>query len=114
MRIRAAVLEDMGRTPPYATSRPLTVSEVELAPPGRGEFVAAASPAAHHRPAALDESGSFQSVQCGVDRAGGQVEGAPAVLTHRLDDRTAMPGTVLQHGQQQPVQMSLQRFGPHT
>ena len=39
MRIRAAVLEEMGRKPPYATSRPLTISEVELAPPGPGEVL---------------------------------------------------------------------------
>nr|PZN77105.1 MAG: alcohol dehydrogenase [Pseudomonadota bacterium] len=39
MRIRAAVLEEMGRKPPYATSRPLTISEVDLAPPGPGEVL---------------------------------------------------------------------------
>jgi alcohol dehydrogenase len=39
MKIRAAILEEIGREPPYATSRPLTIDEVELAPPGRGEVV---------------------------------------------------------------------------
>jgi alcohol dehydrogenase len=37
MKIRAAVLDAMGCAPPYATSRPLTIDEVELAPPGHGE-----------------------------------------------------------------------------
>ncbi len=39
MRIRAAVLEEMGSAPPYAASRPLAVTEVELAPPGPGEVL---------------------------------------------------------------------------
>jgi len=39
MRVRAAVLEDMGRTTPYAVSRPLTISTVDLAPPGPGEVL---------------------------------------------------------------------------
>jgi alcohol dehydrogenase len=39
MRIRAAVLEEMGRAPPYAASRPLTIAEVDLSPPGPGEVL---------------------------------------------------------------------------
>jgi alcohol dehydrogenase len=39
MKVRAAVLEEMGRPPPYAISRPLGVTEVELAPPGPGEVL---------------------------------------------------------------------------
>ena len=39
MKIRAAVLEDMGRAPPYAATRPLTVCDVELAPPGPNEVL---------------------------------------------------------------------------
>ena len=39
MRIRGAVLEEIGRTAPYATSRPLSVSEVELADPQPGELL---------------------------------------------------------------------------
>ncbi len=39
MKIRAAVLEDMGREPPYAQSKPLTISEVELQGPGPGEVL---------------------------------------------------------------------------
>jgi alcohol dehydrogenase len=39
MKIRAAILEDMGRPRPYAVSRPLTIAEIDLAPPGRGEVL---------------------------------------------------------------------------
>jgi alcohol dehydrogenase len=39
MKIRAAVLEEMGREPPYARSKPLTIAEVELDPPGPGEVL---------------------------------------------------------------------------
>ncbi len=39
MKIRAAVLEDMGRAPPYAATRPLTICDVELAPPGPNEVL---------------------------------------------------------------------------
>jgi alcohol dehydrogenase len=38
-KIRAAILEEMSREPPYAVSRPLTIEEIELAPPGRGEML---------------------------------------------------------------------------
>lgn len=37
--IRGAVLERIGAPRPYAASRPLTVTEVELAPPGEGELL---------------------------------------------------------------------------
>ncbi|HET7668633.1 MAG TPA: alcohol dehydrogenase catalytic domain-containing protein [Mycobacterium sp.] len=39
MRIRGAVLEEMGRPRPYAQSQPLTVGELELAPPGDSELL---------------------------------------------------------------------------
>lgn len=39
MRIRGAVLEDMGRQRPYATTRPITISELELDAPGPGEVL---------------------------------------------------------------------------
>lgn len=39
MRIRGAVLEEMGRPTPYAESAPLTVDELELDPPGPGEVL---------------------------------------------------------------------------
>ncbi|MBC7415703.1 MAG: zinc-dependent alcohol dehydrogenase family protein [Herminiimonas sp.] len=39
MKIRAAVLDNMGAAPPYAQSRPLRIAQVELAPPGHGEVL---------------------------------------------------------------------------
>ncbi|MEU1392762.1 MULTISPECIES: alcohol dehydrogenase catalytic domain-containing protein [unclassified Nonomuraea] len=39
MRIRGAVLEEIGRSRPYAGSRPLTVCDLELDPPGPGELL---------------------------------------------------------------------------
>ncbi len=39
MKIRGAVLTKLGVEPPYATTRPLAIDEVELAPPGRGEVL---------------------------------------------------------------------------
>ena len=39
MKVRTAVLREMGRSAPYAESRPLEVVEAELAPPGPGELL---------------------------------------------------------------------------
>jgi alcohol dehydrogenase len=39
MKIRAAVLKQMGLPAPYATSRPLTIDTIDLAPPGPGEVL---------------------------------------------------------------------------
>lgn len=39
MHIRGAVLEEMGRQRPYASSKPITLSQLELDPPGTGEIL---------------------------------------------------------------------------
>ena len=39
MKIRAAVLNKMGATPPYSVSKPLSIETVDLAPPGYGEIL---------------------------------------------------------------------------
>jgi alcohol dehydrogenase len=39
MKIRAAVLDRMGLDRPYATTKPLTIAEIELDPPGPGEVL---------------------------------------------------------------------------
>jgi len=39
MKVRAAILEEAGRQTPYATSRPLSIDEVELEGPGAGEVL---------------------------------------------------------------------------
>src|SRR5579862_634360 len=39
MKIRAAVLNAMGTPAPYAKTKPLTIEEIELRPPGPGEIL---------------------------------------------------------------------------
>ena len=39
MRTRAAVLNQMGIAPPYAETRPVSIREIELDPPGHGEVL---------------------------------------------------------------------------
>ena len=39
MKVRAAVLREIGRPTPYADSRPLGIEDVELDPPGKGEVL---------------------------------------------------------------------------
>ena len=39
MKTRAAVLSAMAASPPYASSRPLAIEELELDPPGPGEVL---------------------------------------------------------------------------
>jgi alcohol dehydrogenase len=39
LKTRAAVLYEMEKARPYATSRPLVVEELDLAPPGDGEIL---------------------------------------------------------------------------
>jgi alcohol dehydrogenase len=39
MRVRAAVLDRMGAPPPYAESKPLTITDVSIDPPGYGEVL---------------------------------------------------------------------------
>lgn len=41
MKVRGAVLNAMGVEPPYSKTRPLSIDEVELRPPGRGEVLVA-------------------------------------------------------------------------
>ena len=39
MKMRAAVLREMGKPFPFADSQPLAIEEVELDPPGKGEVL---------------------------------------------------------------------------
>ena len=41
LKTRAAVLRAVGAAPPYASSKPLTIEEMDLSPPGRGEVLVA-------------------------------------------------------------------------
>ena len=38
MKVKAAVLRQVGQPAPYAVSQPLVIETVELAPPGTGEI----------------------------------------------------------------------------
>lgn len=39
MKVRAAVLREMGKSKPYAESKPVVIETIELAPPGAGEML---------------------------------------------------------------------------
>ena len=39
MRVKAAVLRQIGLPPPYAASKPLDIAELDLSSPGRGEVL---------------------------------------------------------------------------
>ena len=39
MKVRSAILRQSGLPRPYATSRPLSIETVDLAPPGPGEVL---------------------------------------------------------------------------
>ena len=39
MKVRAAVLREMGKSRPYAESKPVVIETIELAPPGAGEML---------------------------------------------------------------------------
>lgn len=44
MKIKAAVLHEQGKHPPYADSRPLVIETLELAPPRPGSYMGSCSP----------------------------------------------------------------------
>src|SRR5512139_3617117 len=69
MRIRGAVLEEIGRARPYAESKPITVGELELAPPGPGELLVR-----------IEAAGLCRSALSVVD--GNRVRPVPMLLGH--------------------------------
>src|SRR5439155_11292514 len=75
-----------------------------------GEPVAAAAPPVGDRPGAGDETGVRQPVQCRIDGAGRQVEPAAAAFAQRLLDRVTVPGAVFEGGQQEHVEVPLERL----
>ena len=90
MQIRGAVLEEIGRSRPYADSRPLSVGELELAPPGAGEVLLR-----------LHAAGLCHSDLSVVD--GNRVRPVPMLLGHEAAGRVAALGpgvTALQEGDQ--------------
>ena len=79
VRIRGAVLEEIGRPRPYADSRPLTVGDLELAPPGAGEVLVR-----------LHAAGLCHSDLSVVD--GNRVRPVPMLLGHEAAGRVEVLG----------------------
>ena len=83
-------------------------------PPARvGELVRPAFPAVDRAPGARHVAGAFQPAQRRIDGAGGQVQTAVAAGTQRLDDRVAVQRALFEHGEQQSVEVAVQRLGLH-
>ena len=88
MQIRGAVLEEIGRSRPYADSRPLSVGELALGPPGPGEVLLR-----------LQAAGLCHSDLSVVD--GNRVRPVPMLLGHEAAGRVEALGpgvTALQPG----------------
>lgn len=89
IRTRAAILERSGLPAPYAVSRPLTVAEVDLAPPGPGEVLVrvAAAGLCHSDLSVIDGSRARPlPMVLGHEAAGVVVEVGPGVRALRPDD----------------------------
>jgi alcohol dehydrogenase len=89
IRTRAAILEHSGRPAPYAVSRPLSVIEVDLAPPGPGEALVrvAAAGLCHSDLSVIDGSRARPlPMVLGHEAAGVVVEVGPGVRGVRPDD----------------------------
>jgi alcohol dehydrogenase len=81
MRVRTAVLHEMGAPAPYAQSRPLSVAELELAPPGPGELLVRVRAAGlcHSDLSVIDGSRPrVMPMALGHEAAGEVVEAGPA------------------------------------
>lgn len=79
MKIRGAVLEEIGRSRPYASSMPITVSELELDAPGPGEILVR-----------IEAAGLCHSDLSVVD--GNRVRPVPMLLGHEAAGRIEQIG----------------------
>ncbi|NLU81466.1 alcohol dehydrogenase catalytic domain-containing protein [Rhodococcus sp. HNM0569] len=79
MRIRGAVLEEIGRSRPYARSTPITMSELELDPPSDGEILVR-----------IEAAGLCHSDLSVVD--GNRVRPVPMLLGHEAAGRVEALG----------------------
>ncbi|MCC8926285.1 alcohol dehydrogenase catalytic domain-containing protein [Rhodococcus sp. I2R] len=79
MKIRGAVLENIGSSRPFAQSRPLTISELDLAPPGDGELLIR-----------IEAAGLCHSDLSVVD--GNRVRPVPMLLGHEAAGRVESVG----------------------
>lgn len=79
MKIRGAVLEEIGRSRPYAESRPITIAELTLDPPGPGELLIR-----------IEAAGLCHSDLSVVD--GNRVRPVPMLLGHEAAGRVVEVG----------------------
>lgn len=79
MKIRGAVLEEIGRSRPFAESRPISISELELSPPGDGELLVR-----------IEAAGLCHSDLSVVD--GNRVRPVPMLLGHEAAGRVESVG----------------------
>ncbi|RRQ26826.1 alcohol dehydrogenase [Rhodococcus sp. Eu-32] len=79
MKIRGAVLEEIGRSRPFAHSHPISISELELAPPGEGELLVR-----------IEAAGLCHSDLSVVD--GNRVRPVPMLLGHEAAGRVEAVG----------------------
>ncbi|MDI9978873.1 alcohol dehydrogenase catalytic domain-containing protein [Rhodococcus sp. IEGM 1307] len=80
MKIRGAVLESAGRERPYATSRPISIAELDLDPPGPGEVLVR-----------IEAAGICHSDLSVVD--GNRPRPTPMLLGHEAAGRIEQVGT---------------------
>ncbi len=93
MRIRAAVLREMGLPAPYADSRPLVISDVELDEPGPGEMLVkiGAAGLCHSDLSVIDGSRPrVMPMVLGHEAAGTVVSTGPGVERFAAGDRIAV------------------------
>ncbi|HUO36467.1 MAG TPA: alcohol dehydrogenase catalytic domain-containing protein, partial [Mycobacterium sp.] len=98
MKIRGAVLERIGLPQPYATSRPITVDELNLAPPGPGELLVR-----------IEAAGLCHSDLSVVD--GSRVRPVPMLLGHEAAGVVAAAGDTDLAAGQRVVMTFLPRCG---
>ena len=93
MKIHAAVLREMGLPPPYAQSRPLKITEVELDDPGPGEMLVkiGAAGLCHSDLSVIDGSRPRpMPMALGHEAAGTVVSTGPGVERFAAGDRIAV------------------------
>src|SRR5262249_54537863 len=77
------------------------------------ELVHPPAAAIHLRPAAGNQAGLFETMQGGIERAFRQVDQRPATAAKGLGDRIAVPRRIGDRGQEEQVEMTLQRLRVH-